>query len=70
LGYERGQEVPVTVAGKAMKIPFVKTFSDVPVGHVLLYVDSRGHMALAVNQGSFATVYGVKPPVGVMIPRK
>jgi S-adenosylmethionine hydrolase len=70
LGYERGQEVPVTVAGKAIKIPFVKTFSDVPVGQALLYVDSRGHMALAVNQGSFAAVYGVKPPVGVMIPRK
>jgi hypothetical protein len=70
LGYQRGQEVPVTVAGKAMKIPFVKTFSDVSVGKALLYVDSRGHMALAVNQGSFASVYGVKPPVGVMIPRK
>jgi S-adenosylmethionine hydrolase len=70
LGYQRGQEVPVTVAGKAMKIPFVKTFSDVPVGQALLYVDSRGHMALAVNQGSFAAVYGVKPPVGVLIPRK
>jgi hypothetical protein len=70
LGYQRGQEVPVTVAGKAMKIPFVKTFSDVSVGKALLYVDSRGHMALAVNQGSFASVYGVKPPVGVVIPRK
>ncbi len=70
LGYQRGQEVPVTVAGKEMKIPFVKTFSDVPVGQTLLYVDSRGHMALAVNQGSFAGVYGVKPPVAVFIPRK
>ena len=30
LGYQRGQEVPVTVGGKEMKIKFVKTFSDVP----------------------------------------
>jgi S-adenosylmethionine hydrolase len=69
LGYQRGQEVPVTVAGKEMKIKFVKTFSDVPLGQPLLYVDSRGHIALAVNQDSFAAVYGVKPPVSLFIPR-
>jgi S-adenosyl-L-methionine hydrolase (adenosine-forming) len=70
LGYQRGQEVPVTIAGKANKIKFVKTFSDVPLGQPLLYVDSRGHMALAVNQGNFAAVYGVKPPAELEIPRK
>jgi S-adenosylmethionine hydrolase len=69
LGYQRGQEVPVTVADKAMKIKFVKTFSDVPLGQPLLYVDSRGHMALAVNQNSFAATYGVKPPAELEIPR-
>ena len=69
LGYQRGQEVPVTVGGKEMKIKFVKTFSDVPLGQPLLYVDSRGHLALAVNQGSFAAVYGIKPPVALFIPR-
>jgi S-adenosylmethionine hydrolase len=69
LGYQRGQEVPVTVAGKEMKIKFVKTFSDVPLGQPLLYVDSRGHIALAVNQGSFAATYGVKPPASLEIPR-
>jgi hypothetical protein len=69
LGYQRGQEVPVTVGGKEMKIKFVKTFSDVPQGQPLLYVDSRGHVALAVNQNSFSAVYGVKPPVSLGIPR-
>jgi hypothetical protein len=69
LGYQRGQEVPVKVGEKEMKIKFVRTFSDVPVGHPLLYSDSRGHFALAVNQGSFAGVYGVKPPVELFIPR-
>ena len=69
LGYQRGQEVPVTVGGKAMKIKFVRTFSDVGLGQPLLYIDSRGHFALAVNQGSFAAVYGVKPPVELVIPR-
>jgi S-adenosylmethionine hydrolase len=69
LGYQRGQDVPVTVGGKEMKIKFVKTFSDVPLGQPLLYVDSRGHMALAVNQNSFAATYGVKPPVALFVPR-
>ncbi|HTW30865.1 MAG TPA: S-adenosyl-l-methionine hydroxide adenosyltransferase family protein [Candidatus Sulfotelmatobacter sp.] len=70
LGYERGQEVPVRVAGKEMKIKFVKTFSDVPLNQPLLYIDSRGRMALAVNQNSFAATYGVKPPAELWIPRK
>ncbi len=69
LGYQLGQEVPVTIGGKEMRIKFVKTFSDVPLGQPLLYIDSRGHLALAVNQGSFAATYGVKPPVALFIPR-
>jgi S-adenosylmethionine hydrolase len=67
LGYHRGEEVPVTLAGKEMKIKFVKTFSDVPVGQPLIYVDSRGHIALAVNQNSFAAVYGIQPPATLVI---
>ena len=69
LGYQRGQEVPVKVGGKEMKIKFVRTFSDVALGQPLLYIDSRGHLAMAVNQESFAAVYGVKPPVELFIPR-
>jgi S-adenosylmethionine hydrolase len=67
LGYQRGQEVPVKVGGKEMKMKFVRTFSDVPVGQPLLYIDSRGHLGLAVNQKSFSAVYGVKPPVELFI---
>jgi S-adenosylmethionine hydrolase len=69
LGYQRGQEVPVKLGGKEMKIKFVRTFSDVGVGQPLLYIDSRGHLGLAVNRRSFAAVYGVTPPVEVWIPR-
>jgi S-adenosylmethionine hydrolase len=52
-----------------MKIKFVRTFSDVPVGQPLLYIDSRGHLALAVNQNSFSATYGVKPPAALFISR-
>lgn len=68
LGYQRGQEVPVKLGEKEMKIKFVRTFSDLPVGEPLLYIDSRGHLGLAVNQGSFAAAYGIKPPVALLIP--
>lgn len=69
LGYQRGEEVPVKVGDREMKIKFVKTFSDVPLNHPLLYIDSRGHLGLAVNQNSFAATYGIKPPAVLLIPR-
>jgi S-adenosylmethionine hydrolase len=69
LGYERGQEVPVRLGERELKIKFVRTFSDVPLKQPLLYIDSRGRFALAVNQGSFAAMYGIKPPVSLFVPR-
>jgi S-adenosylmethionine hydrolase len=69
LGYGRGQNVHVTSGKSEMNIPFVRTFSDVPLKKPLLYIDSRGHMALAVNQGSFAAAYGVTPPVKIFMSR-
>ena len=69
LGYQPGQEVQITLGGKKMTIPFVRTFSDVPLHRPLLYVDSRGRLGLAVNQGSFAAIYAIKPPVELFIPK-
>jgi len=69
LGYQRGQDVPVILGSKEMKIRFAKTFSDVDVNQPLLYIDSRGHLGLAVNQSSFAAVYNFKPPLALFIPR-
>jgi S-adenosylmethionine hydrolase len=69
LGYSRGQTVPVTIGKIELKLPFVRTFSDVPLNAPLLYIDSRGHVGFAVNQGSFASIYGIKPPQPIFIPR-
>ena len=70
LGYALGDPVRFTLAGKAMQIPLVKTFSDVPVGRPLFYIDSRGRLGLAVNQGSFARRYAVKVPATLDVQRK
>jgi len=70
LGYQRGEKVKVTIAGHEIEMPFVKTFSDVPLKQPLLFLDSRGRVSFAVNQGSFAATYGIEPPQQVYIPRK
>ena len=70
LGYQLGDNVPVTLGGKSYSIPFHKTFSNVPVGKPLFYIDSRGRLSLAVNQGNFAASYHVTPPAALFIPRK
>jgi S-adenosylmethionine hydrolase len=70
LGYQRGDTVPLMLGDKKIDLKFVKTFSDVPIKTPLMYIDSRGRFALAVNQGSFAANYGIKPPVKFTVPRK
>jgi S-adenosylmethionine hydrolase len=68
LGYRRGQDVPVTVGNKKMAIPFVKTFAEVPLHRPLLYIDSRGRLGMALNQGNFSATYGLKPPLPIFVP--
>jgi S-adenosylmethionine hydrolase len=70
LGYRVGDRVALTIAGEAYTLPFVKTFSDVPVGDGLLYIDSRGRLSVGVDQGNFAEVHHVTPPTAVEIPAK
>jgi len=70
LGYQIGDLVPVTLAGKSYTIPFVKTFSDVPVGKELFYIDSRGRLSLGIDQGNFSTTYKVGEGAELTIPKK
>ncbi len=70
LGYQHGDAVPVTLGTRQMRIPYVPTFGAVALGKPLLYMDSRGHLALAINQGNFAEKYAIRPPVRLFIPKK
>ncbi|HEY0785963.1 MAG TPA: SAM-dependent chlorinase/fluorinase [Acidobacteriaceae bacterium] len=70
LGYQLGDTVPVTLAGHSYSFPFVKTFSDVPIGKPLFYIDSRGRLSLGVNQRNFSTTYKVDAPAQLTIPHK
>ena len=70
LDYALGAKVPIAIDGKNYEFPFVKTFSDVPTGSPLLYIDSRGRLALAVNQGNFAQRFEVHVPSSLFIQTK
>lgn len=70
LGYNLGDKVFMQINKKAVALPYAKTFMDVPVGETLLYIDSRGRVGIAVNQGSYATKFNVTPPGKIFIPRK
>ncbi|MFZ0412017.1 MAG: SAM-dependent chlorinase/fluorinase [Candidatus Acidiferrales bacterium] len=70
LDYSLGEKISVKLDGKPVVIPYQKTFMEVPVGQSLLYIDSRGRVGLAVNQGDYSRVYKITPPVSIFIPRK
>jgi S-adenosylmethionine hydrolase len=70
LGYKVGDRVPVTLAGQSYIFPFVKTFSDVPVGKELFFIDSRGRLSVGIDQGNFSKVYKVGEGAELSIPKK
>jgi len=69
LGYKLGDKVKIQINKKTVHLPYVRTFMDVPVGDSLLYIDSRGRVGIAVNQGNYSKKFDVIPPGTVFIPR-
>jgi len=70
LGYAQGDKVTVQINKRSVTLPYVKTFMNVPVGDSLLYIDSRGRLAIAVNQGNYSRKFSVEPPATLFVPRK
>jgi S-adenosylmethionine hydrolase len=70
LGYNLGDKIRVEINKKLVTLPYVKTFMDVPVGDSLLYIDSRGRVGIANNQGNYSKKFDVTPPATIFIPRK
>jgi len=70
LGYQIGEKIQVRIGDREFPVPYVKTFSDAPLKEALLYIDSRGHVGLALNQASFAATKKIEIPVAIFIPGK
>jgi S-adenosylmethionine hydrolase len=70
LGYTFGDRITFQLNKKFLTLPYGKTFMDVPVGEPLLYIDSRGRLGVAVNQGDYSKKFDIKPPAEIFVPRK
>ena len=70
LGYNLGEKLRVEINKKTVILPYVKTFMDVPVGDVLLFIDSRDRVSIAINQGNYSKKFNIEPPGTIFIPRK
>jgi len=70
LGYRLGDKVTVRINKKPVNLPYARTFMDVPVGESLLYIDSRGRVGIANNEGNYSKKFGITPPGTIFIPRK
>jgi S-adenosylmethionine hydrolase len=70
LGYSLDEKIRVKIGNKPYTMPYVKTFMDVRIGELLLYIDSRGRVGVALNERDFSKTYKVTPPVPIFIPRK
>lgn len=70
LGYNVGDKVLMQIGKKGIALSYAKTFMDVAVGESLLYIDSRGRVGIAVNQGSYSKKFNIMPPEKIFIARK
>jgi hypothetical protein len=64
LGVEYGAMLSVQIKNEGRviysgKMPYVRTFGDVPVGQPLLYINSLLNVSFAINQDSFAKIHKV-----------
>jgi S-adenosylmethionine hydrolase len=70
LGYNLGDKLTIQINKKPITLPYVRTFMDVSVGDSLLYIDSRGRVGIASNEGNYAKKFDITPPGVIFIPRK
>lgn len=64
LGFSYGDRIEVQIFNnKTMvysnRVTYGKSFADVSLGMPIIYMNSVYHMALAINQGSFAKAYAI-----------
>ena len=60
-GLKVGRGLRVEVDGAGVSAVYAHTFADVAEGELMLYLDSSGSLALAVNRGSAADRLGLAP---------
>jgi S-adenosyl-L-methionine hydrolase (adenosine-forming) len=69
VGIEPGTRVEVEIGLQPFYAEAARTFADVRVGDIVLYEDSYGNVALAINAGNAAEMLGARPgdAVGIIV---
>ena len=62
-----GRRLRLEVGGRAVDAVAARTFADAEPGELILYEDSFGNVALAVNRGNAADRLGARAGVNVVI---
>jgi S-adenosylmethionine hydrolase len=65
-----GERIKIELGGlsdMSLEVPFCRTFGEVEAGEPLLYMNSRGRLALGLNQSSFVKKWPVVPGDGVSL---
>jgi S-adenosylmethionine hydrolase len=68
-GLKVGDSLDVSFPARTMRLPWRRTFSDVPRGQNLAVMHERGLLSFSINQGDFATKYAIKRKDGVLVRR-
>jgi S-adenosyl-L-methionine hydrolase (adenosine-forming) len=69
LGAKVGDSLDVRLGSRSLRLPWRNTFSDVPRGQALALVHSRGLVSFSINQGDFASRFGVSRKAAVSLRR-
>jgi hypothetical protein len=64
-----GDSLELQLPLRTLRLPWRNTFSDVSQGQALALMHSRGVLSFSINQGDFATRFGVKRKDSVSIRR-
>jgi S-adenosylmethionine hydrolase len=66
-GLRLGHKLTVEAAGATHDAVFTLTFADVPDGGLILYTNSYGSLAVALNRGDAASDLGLEPGTEVVL---
>jgi hypothetical protein len=55
-----GQLLSLTIKGKSLSLPYLRTYADAPANRPFALINSDGEFEIAINQGNAARELGIK----------
>jgi S-adenosylmethionine hydrolase len=55
-----GQLLSLTIKGKSLSLPYLRTYADAPANRLFALINSDGEFEIAINQGNAARELGIK----------